>query len=57
MPDEINTIGIKRLRAEMISRREDASYDAAISTAKIETIWALWRRRTGGVLVPGHDLR
>ena len=43
-------------RAELLARRSDATYDAAVSTASIAMIWELWRRRPGSVLVPGHDL-
>jgi N-acyl homoserine lactone hydrolase len=43
-------------RAELVSRRADATYDPAVSTASIAMIWELWRRRPGSVLVPGHDL-
>ena len=32
------------------------TYDAAISSASIEAIWTLWRRRAGSILVPGHDI-
>jgi N-acyl homoserine lactone hydrolase len=54
--DVVFTGDAAKNRAEMLSRRADASYDATISTATIETIWALWRRRPGSVLVPGHVL-
>ena len=30
--------------------------DAAISKASIDAIWALWRRRPGNIVVPGHDV-
>jgi N-acyl homoserine lactone hydrolase len=43
-------------RAELVSRRADATFDAEMSTASIAMIWELWRRRPGSVLVPGHDL-
>jgi N-acyl homoserine lactone hydrolase len=43
-------------RAELICGRADASYDAAVSAASIATIWKLWRRRDGSVVVPGHDI-
>ena len=43
-------------RAELVSRRADASYDAAVSSASIEKIWSFWRRRPGNVVVPGHDI-
>jgi glyoxylase-like metal-dependent hydrolase (beta-lactamase superfamily II) len=43
-------------RAELISRRADASYDAAVTRASIDMIWELWQRRPGTILVPGHDL-
>jgi glyoxylase-like metal-dependent hydrolase (beta-lactamase superfamily II) len=43
-------------RAELLSRAADMSYDAAVSRTSIETIWALWSRRPGNVLIPGHDL-
>ena len=43
-------------RAELLSRKGDATYDADLSSASIKRIWDLWRRREGSVLVPGHDL-
>jgi glyoxylase-like metal-dependent hydrolase (beta-lactamase superfamily II) len=43
-------------RAELICRRADASYDAAVSTRSIEAILEVWRRRPGSLLVPGHDI-
>jgi glyoxylase-like metal-dependent hydrolase (beta-lactamase superfamily II) len=54
--DVIFTGDAAKNRAEMISRRADATYDAATSTASIEMIWEFWRRRPGSILVPGHDL-
>jgi N-acyl homoserine lactone hydrolase len=43
-------------RAELLCRRADMTYDAAISTASIEAMWTPWRRRAGSILVPGHDI-
>lgn len=43
-------------RAELVSRCTDMTYDAAISRATIDMIWRLWQRRSGSVLVPGHDM-
>lgn len=43
-------------RAELLTRRADASYDPDVTAASIETIWTLWRRRAGSVVVPGHDM-
>jgi N-acyl homoserine lactone hydrolase len=43
-------------RAELLSRKGDTSYDAALSSATIERIWEFWSRREGSILVPGHDL-
>jgi glyoxylase-like metal-dependent hydrolase (beta-lactamase superfamily II) len=43
-------------RAELISRRVDASADEAASAASIGRIWELWRRVPGTLLIPGHDL-
>jgi len=43
-------------RAELVSGTTDMTYDAAISKASIEAIWALWRKRPGNILVPGHDV-
>ena len=43
-------------RAELISRRVDASADEAASAASIDAIWQLWRRVPGTLLIPGHDL-
>jgi N-acyl homoserine lactone hydrolase len=54
--DVVFTGDAAKNRAELLSRQADATYDPALSTASIERIWALWRRRPGGILVPGHDL-
>jgi len=43
-------------RAELISGKADASYDAAVSAATIEAIWTFWRSRPGNIMVPGHDM-
>ena len=43
-------------RAELLSRTAHWTYDASVSRASIERIWALWRQRPGTVLVPGHDM-
>lgn len=43
-------------RAELISRKVDMTMDKAASTASIDTIWQLWRKVPGTLLVPGHDL-
>ena len=32
------------------------TYDAAVSKASIDSIWTLWRRRPGNIVVPGHDV-
>jgi N-acyl homoserine lactone hydrolase len=54
--DVIFTGDAAKNRAELLSRKADASYDAKISSASIEMIWDLWRKREGSILVPGHDL-
>lgn len=43
-------------RAELVSGTTDMTYDAAISKASIDAIWALWRKRPGNIVVPGHDM-
>jgi glyoxylase-like metal-dependent hydrolase (beta-lactamase superfamily II) len=43
-------------RAEMMSGTTDMTYDAGVSKASIESIWTLWRKRPGNILVPGHDM-
>jgi glyoxylase-like metal-dependent hydrolase (beta-lactamase superfamily II) len=43
-------------RAELLSRTADMTYDASVSRASIEWIWALWQKRPGTVLVPGYDM-
>jgi glyoxylase-like metal-dependent hydrolase (beta-lactamase superfamily II) len=43
-------------RAELVSRCTDMTYDASLSAASIDKIMALWQRRPGSILVPGHDL-
>jgi hypothetical protein len=32
------------------------SIDDALSTASIDTIWTLWRKVAGTIVIPGHDL-
>ena len=54
--DVIFTGDAAKNRAELLSRKGEATYDAALSAASIERIWQLWRKRPGSVLVPGHDL-
>jgi N-acyl homoserine lactone hydrolase len=54
--DVIFTGDAAKNRAELICREVDMTYDPKISTASIDMIWELWRRRPGSILVPGHDL-
>jgi glyoxylase-like metal-dependent hydrolase (beta-lactamase superfamily II) len=54
--DAIFTGDAAKNRAELLSRRGEASYDAEASSASIERIWQLWERRPGSILIPGHDL-
>ena len=43
-------------RAEMLSLTADMTMDAAASRATMETIWELWKKKPGSILVPGHDV-
>ncbi len=43
-------------RAELVSGTTDMTYDAAASKASIDSIWSLWRKRPGNIVVPGHDV-
>jgi N-acyl homoserine lactone hydrolase len=54
--DAIFTGDAAKNRAELLARRADATYDAALSRATITAIWQLWERRPGSIVVPGHDL-
>jgi N-acyl homoserine lactone hydrolase len=54
--DAVFTGDAAKNRAEMLSRRGEATYDAATSSASIGMIWDFWRRREGSILVPGHDV-
>lgn len=54
--DAVFTGDAAKNRAELLGRKGDATYDAALSTASIERIWQLWKKRPGNVLIPGHDL-
>jgi len=54
--DAVFTGDAAKNRAELLARKGDASYDAALSTKSIERIWELWKKRPGSVLIPGHDL-
>lgn len=54
--DVIFTGDAAKNRAELLSRKGEATYDADLSRATIEKIWEFWRRRPGSIVVPGHDL-
>jgi glyoxylase-like metal-dependent hydrolase (beta-lactamase superfamily II) len=54
--DAIFTGDAAKNRAELLSRKGEAIYDATLSSASIERIWQLWRKRPGSILIPGHDL-
>jgi N-acyl homoserine lactone hydrolase len=43
-------------RVELLTRAADMTYDASVTAASIESMWTLWRKRPGTLLVPGHDL-
>ncbi|MFV0297323.1 MAG: MBL fold metallo-hydrolase [Hyphomicrobiaceae bacterium] len=54
--DVIFTGDAAKNRAELVSGSTDMTYDPAVSRASIDMIWALWRKKAGSILVPGHDL-
>ncbi len=54
--DVIFTGDAAKNRAELVSGTTDMTYDAAVSKASIDSIWALWRKRPGNIVVPGHDV-
>ena len=54
--DVIFTGDAAKNRAEILSRTADMTYDQSLSGRSIESIWALWRRKPGSILVPGHDV-
>ena len=53
--DIIFTGDAAKNRAELISRAADMTYDPDVTRATIEAIWALWQRKPGNIVVPGHD--
>lgn len=54
--DVVFTGDAAKNRAELVSGTTDMTYDLAVSAATIRAIWGWWQRRSGSVLVPGHDL-
>jgi N-acyl homoserine lactone hydrolase len=54
--DVIFTGDAAKNRAELLCARADMTYDPAVSTASITAINAMWQRRPGTILVPGHDI-
>ena len=54
--DAIFTGDAAKNRAELLSRKGEATYDAALSSSSIERIWDLWKKRPASILIPGHDL-
>jgi glyoxylase-like metal-dependent hydrolase (beta-lactamase superfamily II) len=54
--DVIFTGDAAKNRAEILSRTADMTCDQSLSGRSIDSIWALWRRKPGSILVPGHDV-
>jgi glyoxylase-like metal-dependent hydrolase (beta-lactamase superfamily II) len=54
--DVIFTGDAAKNRAELLSRSVDMTYDPSVSRNSIDSIWALWMRKPGSILVPGHDV-
>jgi glyoxylase-like metal-dependent hydrolase (beta-lactamase superfamily II) len=54
--DVIFTGDSAKNRVELLTGRADMTYDPAITAKSIATIWTLWRRRPGSIVVPGHDI-
>ncbi|MDA8049655.1 MAG: MBL fold metallo-hydrolase [Rhodospirillales bacterium] len=43
-------------RAELLSLTADMTCDQAESRRSMEKIWQIWRRRSGTIVIPGHDI-
>jgi N-acyl homoserine lactone hydrolase len=54
--DVIFTGDSAKNRVELITGKADMTYDPAVTARSIATIWTLWRRRPGSIVVPGHDI-
>jgi N-acyl homoserine lactone hydrolase len=54
--DVIFTGDAAKNRVELLTGRADMTYDPAVTAQSIATIWTLWRRRQGSIVVPGHDI-
>jgi N-acyl homoserine lactone hydrolase len=54
--DVIFTGDAAKNRVELVTLTADKSYDQAVTKRSIETIWEFWRKRSGNVVVPGHDM-
>ena len=54
--DIIFTGDAAKNRAELLSLTADMSYDQAVSRKSMETMWNLWRKKPGTIVVPGHDV-
>ncbi len=44
-----------KYRAELMQRAADMTFDPAVTRTSIERIWGFWRRKSGSLLLPGHD--
>lgn len=53
--DLIFTGDAAKNRAELISRNTDMTFDKQASKASIEMIWEHWRKKSGTIVLPGHD--
>jgi glyoxylase-like metal-dependent hydrolase (beta-lactamase superfamily II) len=45
-----------KTRAELASRRCEATLDAGQSVETVERIWSYWLRKPASIVVPGHDV-
>jgi glyoxylase-like metal-dependent hydrolase (beta-lactamase superfamily II) len=54
--DVIFTGDAAKNRAELLSLVADMSYDQSVSRSSMETMWELWRKKPGTIVVPGHDV-
>lgn len=43
-------------RAELLSCNVDMSLNFVESRSSIDYLWSLWKKKTGSILVPGHDI-
>jgi N-acyl homoserine lactone hydrolase len=54
--DLVFAMDVAKNKAELISRKADLTLDAGQSKHSIDFVWRLWEKKSGSLIILGHDL-